>query len=114
MNWRKCGRCFGLREDWKNWTSLCEKCYDYLYDCKEDPTGTATIPLKPDLINTPPHYTKGWIEPIDYTISNKLDFCEGNVIKYVTRYKYKNWLEDLKKARFYLNKLIEQYDNKES
>jgi hypothetical protein len=60
-----------------------------------------------DMINTPPHYTQWGIEPIDFSISNNLNFCEGNVIKYVTRYKHKNWLEDLKKARFYIDKLID-------
>ena len=60
-----------------------------------------------DIINTPPHYTNWALEPIDYIISNKLDFCEWNVVKYVTRYKFKNWLEDLLKARFYLQKLID-------
>ena len=62
-----------------------------------------------DIINKPPHYTQWWIEPIDFILSNKLDFSEGNVVKYVTRHKYKNWLEDLKKAQFYLQKLISDY-----
>ena len=55
----------------------------------------------------PKHYKHGSIEPIDYIIANDLNFIEGNIIKYVTRYKYKNGLEDLKKASFYINKLIE-------
>lgn len=65
---------------------------------------------KEDLINQPKHYTQGWIEPIDFSISNKLDFCEWNIIKYVTRHKYKNWVEDLKKAKFYIQKLIDNYN----
>ena len=36
-----------------------------------------------------------------------MSFLEGNVVKYVTRYKMKNGLEDLKKAQWYLNRLIE-------
>lgn len=63
-----------------------------------------------DIINKPEHYTKGKIEPIDYIKSNDLNFLEGNIIKYVTRYKFKNGLEDLQKANFYLTKLIEDYD----
>ena len=55
----------------------------------------------------PEHYKQGSIEPIDYIIANNLNFIEGNIIKYITRYKYKNGLEDLKKAQFYINKLIE-------
>lgn len=55
----------------------------------------------------PSHYTTLSIQPIDYIEANKLDFNEGNVIKYVSRYKQKNGLEDLKKARFYIDRLIE-------
>lgn len=62
-----------------------------------------------DMINNPPHYTQWWIEPLDFITSNDMSFLEGNVVKYVTRYKHKNWLEDLKKAQVYLNKLIELY-----
>ncbi len=47
------------------------------------------------------------IQPIEYTLKNKLSFCEGNVIKYVTRHRKKNGLEDLKKAMQYLNFLME-------
>jgi len=68
--------------------------------------------LTEDIINKPPHYTKGWIQPIDYIISNKMDFCEWAIIKYITRYKHKNWLEDLQKAQFFINKLIKDYENK--
>lgn len=57
-------------------------------------------------MSKPTHYTEGEIEPLDYIIANDLNFIEGNIIKYVTRYKYKNGLEDLKKARHYLDVLI--------
>ena len=36
-----------------------------------------------------------------------LNFCEGNIVKYVSRYKYKNGLQDLKKAQHYLKFLLE-------
>jgi hypothetical protein len=55
----------------------------------------------------PEYYTKGSIECIDYIIEKKLNFLEGNVVKYITRNKYKGGLEDLKKAQWYLNRLIE-------
>ena len=61
----------------------------------------------------PKHYNKG-IECWDYVASHDMDFLSGNVIKYTTRYKYKNGLEDLKKARQYLDKLIEVEENKEN
>lgn len=53
------------------------------------------------------HYKGKAIQPWDYIISNELGYLEGNVVKYVSRYKEKNGLEDLKKARHYLDKLIE-------
>jgi len=56
----------------------------------------------------PKHYS-GSIEPIDYITAHKMNFTEGNIIKYVSRYKEKNGLEDLKKAQYYLNYLIENY-----
>jgi len=65
-----------------------------------------------DKINNPVHYTKWNIEPIDYITSNDMNFLEWNIIKYITRYKFKNWEEDLKKAQFYLNKLIEWFSKK--
>lgn len=53
------------------------------------------------------HYAKATIQCWDYIVSNELGFLEGNVIKYVTRYKKKNGLQDLHKAQHYLQKLIE-------
>ena len=43
-----------------------------------------------------------------------LDFYAGNVLKYILRYKYKGGVEDLKKARHYLDRLIEKYDENPS
>lgn len=57
-----------------------------------------------DRIN-PNYYTDG-IETTKYVLSHKLGFCEGNIIKYLTRYKQKNGLEDLLKAQKYLRLLI--------
>lgn len=54
------------------------------------------------------HYSKMKIQPIDFITENGLGYIEGNIIKYVCRYKDKNGLEDLKKAQHYLQKLIEQ------
>lgn len=56
------------------------------------------------------HYEKQAIEPIEYITKNGLGFCEGNVVKYITRYKDKNGLEDLKKALWYVTYLIENYE----
>ena len=48
------------------------------------------------------HYMTQAIQPVEYIVANKLDFNEGNVVKYVTRHKDKNGLEDIKKAIQYL------------
>ena len=66
---------------------------------------------KEDTVNHPPHYNKGGLEAIDY-IEQQLeggfaDYLEGNVLKYIHRWRYKNGIEDLKKAEWYLKKLIE-------
>ena len=58
----------------------------------------------------PAHYAKCAIEPIEYIVRNNLDFCEGNIIKYVTRYKAKHGLEDLQKAKYYLERLISKVE----
>lgn len=59
-------------------------------------------------IDHPHHYTAGSIEVYDFIKSWNLDFATGNIIKYVARSPYKySKLNDLKKARWYLNKLIE-------
>ena len=60
---------------------------------------------KDDIIKHPQHYTNG-IEMWDYAYSQGLDFFEGNVIKYGTRWRHKNGIEDLYKAKQYLDRLI--------
>ena len=62
-----------------------------------------------DKIN-PTYYRKG-IETTDYIVSHSMNYLEGNIIKYVTRYKDKGGLEDLKKAEWYLTRLIKQQEN---
>lgn len=53
------------------------------------------------------HYKDFAIQPLEFIVANNLDFVQGNVVKYVVRYKTKNGLEDLKKARHYIDLLIE-------
>ena len=71
-----------------------------------------------DMVNHPPHYNKG-IETTAYIDSWDMGFSQGNVIKYVTRYNLKHnqkekQLEDLKKARWYLDDLIKMVENGKS
>lgn len=62
---------------------------------------------KDDSVEHPSHYNQGEIEVIDFIEDWKLDFNSGNVVKYVTRAPYKNnRIEDLRKAGFYLERLI--------
>lgn len=66
-----------------------------------------------DNVNHPTHYNQGKVECIDVIESATIGktgieaFCVGNIIKYLFRYENKNGLEDVKKSRFYLDKLIE-------
>lgn len=58
------------------------------------------------------HYKDKGIQPIVYIHANNLGFCEGNVIKYVTRHKEKNGAADIRKAIHYLELLLElEYKN---
>lgn len=54
----------------------------------------------------PSYYGTG-IDVIEFCLRNNLTFMQGNVIKYVTRYKEKNGIEDLEKAKEYIDRLIE-------
>lgn len=47
------------------------------------------------------HYKDRGIQPLEYTMQNNLSFCEGNVVKYISRYKSKNGIEDLAKVIHY-------------
>lgn len=53
------------------------------------------------------HYLNSPIQCWDYIASAQLGYFEGNVVKYVSRHREKDGLQDLKKARHYLDKLIE-------
>lgn len=53
------------------------------------------------------HYKDMAIQPLEFIIENNLSFLQGNVLKYVCRYKSKNGIQDLNKARHYLDILIE-------
>lgn len=71
-----------------------------------------------DNVNHPSHYTQGGVECIDAITAatvNKTGIeavCTANVIKYLWRYESKNGLEDVKKAQWYLNRLIAEMEGK--
>lgn len=71
---------------------------------------------QPDPVNKPIHYNTGGIEAIEAILAATNEqsegYLQGNIMKYIWRYRYKNGLEDLQKAEWYLKKLIEVYQEK--
>lgn len=75
-------------------------------------------PTEPDMVNHPPHYTQGGIECIDALTAMISPYKDPNdaalswqVVKYIWRHPFKGKpLEDLKKARYYLDRLIQRYE----
>ena len=57
---------------------------------------------------SPDYYQKGNIEVTDFIIDQSMSFLEGNVVKYLCRYKEKSGIQDLRKARWYIEKLIDE------
>jgi len=70
--------------------------------------------LQSDMVNHPPHYNQQGIECIEAIHAATGEgfeyYLQGNIMKYLWRYRYKNGIEDLEKARWYLDKLIEVRD----
>jgi hypothetical protein len=70
-----------------------------------------------DNVNNPSHYNQGGIECIDAIaegvrgLSGMEAVCTGNAIKYLWRWKHKNGVEDLQKAKWYIERLIDGIDN---
>jgi hypothetical protein len=71
---------------------------------------------KNKMVDNPPHYNQSGIECIDaiqaVTEEGFEYYLQGNILKYLWRYRYKNGVEDLKKAEWYLRKLIIQKEKK--
>ena len=65
-----------------------------------------------DTINNPKHYA-GEVEPIQLILGQGLGYCEGNIVKYICRWKKKGGVEDLQKAHWYIHRLIEETKDKE-
>ena len=117
-----CPGALGLLEDCGE--KGCKQCWrEAVKDIKFKDDVEVVLPLEKapkeliDNVNHPNHYTQGKYEVIDY-IEDKLSkeelqgYCVGNVLKYVSRFKHKNGLEDLKKAEWYLNRLITNMEGK--
>ena len=68
-----------------------------------------------DLVNNPSHYNQAGVEAIDAIRAATGEgfeyYLQGNILKYLWRYRYKNGVEDLKKAEWYLKVLIEEVES---
>ena len=123
-----CGETFIHRKDKPTgrWPKYCPEClpkYSKVPKKKEETVQTIAekivkaieepevkvTPRKEDVINHPSHYTRGNIEVIDIIEDQQLPYHLGNVIKYIARAGHKgDKLEDLKKARWYLDRYINE------
>ena len=86
-----CGKCDNLLDD----NGVCAECEDFF-----------------DAVQKPKHYGQGEIECIDYikdflTREEFIGYLRGNIAKYMHRWRYKNGVQDLEKAQWYLKRLIE-------
>ena len=69
-------------------------------------------PMPTPTRSTQSHYRQGTLEVIDAIEGLALGYREGNCLKYLARYKYKNGVEDLRKAAWYLDRLINEEEKK--
>ena len=101
---------------------MINKCYNWYKELDQAACENAQAECcnkKPDIdmVNHPSHYTQGGIECIDCIKSATVGkvgieaFCVGNAIKYLFRYEEKNGIEDVKKARWYIDRLIKELEN---
>ena len=93
-------------------TETCYKCDEEL---DENLQNEDCEVCNPDMVNSPPHYNQSGVECIDAisaaTGDNFKYYLQGNIIKYLWRFDYKGKaVEDLNKAKWYLDKLIEHVD----
>lgn len=86
---------------------ICDSCetvaHCKAFGCLDKPTTVSVF----DKQVSGSHYKDQGIQPIVYIHANNLGFCEGNVVKYVTRHKEKNGRADIEKAIHYLELLLE-------
>jgi hypothetical protein len=77
-------------------------------------TSDGTPLSRKDAVHRPDHYARFAIEPITFIMANNIGFAAGNVIKYVMRWDAKDGLQDLRKARRYLDMMIEDAERKQA
>lgn len=103
---------------------MLDKCYNwykelYLAACENSETECCSKKSDADMVNHPSHYTQGGIECIDALKAATVSktgieaVCTANAIKYLWRYEEKNGIEDVKKARWYIDRLIRELEENE-
>lgn len=113
----RCGCAFNCMDE-----QMVKKIYDWYKDldpaaCKNAENECCEVEPGVDMVNHPYHYNQGNIECIDCiksAVTNKIGIeavCVANVIKYLFRYEEKNGIEDVKKARWYIDRLIKELEN---
>ena len=108
-------RNVGTQVYWPDFTFPAINLYNYPRQTRDYEMNTSkpVWKLKVDVINNPQHYMHGSIQTWDVIDAWKLGFNLGNVVKYISRADHKGKrLEDLKKARAYLDREIMKHDNK--
>ena len=101
---------------------MLNKCYNWYKEfnpaaCENAETKCCNKEPNSDMVNHPSHYTQGGIECIDALKAATVSktgieaVCTANAIKYLWRYEEKNGIEDVKKARWYIDRLIKELEN---
>lgn len=101
---------------------MLEKCYNWykeldLAACENTENEYCDVEANDNMVNHPSHYTQGGIECIDALKAATVSktgieaVCTANAIKYLWRYEEKNGIEDVKKARWYIDRLIKELEN---
>lgn len=103
---------------------MLNKCYNWYKEldpaaCENAEDSCCNKESNVDMVNHPSHYTQGGIECIDAIKAATVSktgieaVCTANAIKYLWRYEEKNGIEDVKKARWYIDRLIKELEEKE-
>lgn len=101
---------------------MLNKCYNWYKELKQAACENAEakcceVEPDDDMVNHPTHYTQGGIECIDALKAATVSktgieaVCTANAIKYLWRYEEKNGIEDVRKARWYIDRLIKELEN---
>ena len=104
--------------------NMLNKCYNWYKEldpaaCENSETECCSKEPDADMVNHPSHYTQGGIECIDALKAATVSktgieaVCTANAIKYLWRYEEKNGIEEVKKARWYIDRLIIELEEKE-